>query len=65
MFVSVDQDSGLPLFLDLLPTLTKWACRLFLLKPNRLGKIPAVVITDGFAGYVSAMANVFPAAKRL
>lgn len=65
LFVSVDQDSGLPLFHELLPTRTKWACRLFLLKLNRLGKIPAVIITDGLQGYVSAIANVFPAAKHL
>lgn len=65
LFVSVDHDSGLPFFYELLPTRTKWACRLFLLKLNRLGKIPAVIITDGLQGYVSAIATVFPAAKHL
>lgn len=65
LFVSVDQDSGLPLFHDLLPTRTKWACRLFLLKLKRLGKIPSVIITDGLKGYVSAIAKVFPRAKHL
>jgi hypothetical protein len=65
LFVSVDQASGLPFFHELLPTRTKWACRLFLLKLKRLGKIPAVIITDGLQGYVSASAKVFPAAKHL
>jgi transposase-like protein len=65
LFVSVDHDSGLPLFHELLPTRTKWACRLFVLKLKRLGKRPAVIITDGLQGYVSAIAHVFPAAKHL
>jgi len=65
LFVSIDGDSGLPVFHDLLPTRTKWACRLFLLKLKRLGMIPVVIITDGLQGYVSAIANVFPAAKHL
>jgi transposase-like protein len=65
LFVSVDHDSGLPFFHELLPTRTKWACRLFLLKLKRLGKIPALIITDGLQGYVSASAKVFPAAKHL
>jgi transposase-like protein len=65
VFVSVDQDSGLPVFHDLLPTRTKWACRLFLLKLKRLGKIPSVIITDGLKGYVSAIAKVFSRAKHL
>jgi len=65
LFVSVDEDSGLPLFHEVLPTRTKWACRLFVLKLKRLGKIPAVIITDGLQGYVSAIAIVFPAAKHL
>lgn len=65
LFVSIDDDSGLPVFHDLLPTRTKWACRLFLLKLKRLGLIPVVIITDGLQGYVSAIAAVFPAAKHL
>lgn len=65
LFVSIDDDSGLPVFHDLLPTRTKWACRLFLLKLKRLGMIPVVIITDGLQGYVSAIANVFQAAKHL
>lgn len=65
LFVSVDHDSGLPFFHELLPTHTKWVCRLFLLKLKRLGKIPTVIITDGLQGYVSAITKVFPAAKHL
>jgi transposase-like protein len=65
LFVSIDDNSGLPVFHDLLPTRTKWACRLFLVKLKRLGKIPVVMITDGLQGYVSAIAAVFPTAKHL
>jgi transposase-like protein len=65
LFVSIDDDSGLPVFHDLLPTRTKWACRLFVLKLKRLSLIPVAIITDGLQGYVSAIAAVFPAAKHL
>ncbi len=65
LFVAVDQNTGLPLFHDLLPTRTKWACRLFMVKLKRLGKHPSVIITDGLKAYVSAIANVFPKAKHL
>jgi transposase-like protein len=65
LFVAVDHDSDLPLFHDLLPTRSKWACRLFLLKLKRLGKLPSLIITDGLKGYVSAIAKVFPRAKPL
>ena len=63
LLVAVDHDRGLPVVHELLPTRTKWACRLFLVKLKRLGKMPAGMITDGLPGYVSAIANVFPAAK--
>jgi transposase-like protein len=65
LFVSVDHDSGLPLFHSLLPSRTKWACRLFLLKLRRLGKNPSAIITDGLKGYASASAKVFPRARHL
>lgn len=65
LFVSVDHDSGLPLFHALLPSRTKWACRLFLLKLKRLGKLPAMIITDGLKGYVRAIARVFPRARHV
>jgi transposase-like protein len=64
-FVAVEHDSGLPVFHDLLPTRSKWACRLFLLKLRRLGKIPSLISTDGLQGYVRAIATIFPAAKHL
>lgn len=65
LFVAMDQDSGLPFFHDLLPTCSKWACRLFLLKLKRLGKIPSLIMTDGLKGYVSAIAKIFPRARHL
>jgi transposase-like protein len=65
LFFSVDHDSGLPVFHALLPSRTKWACRLFLLKLKRLGKSPSMIITDGLKGYVSAITRVFPRAKRV
>jgi transposase-like protein len=49
-FVAVDQPSGLPFFHELLPTRSKWACRLFVLKLKPLGKIPSLIITDGLQG---------------
>lgn len=63
LFAAVDQQSGLPVFTDLLPTRSKWACRLFLLKLKRLGKIPSAIMTDGLKSYVSAIAAVFPRAR--
>jgi len=65
LFVSIDAESGLPVFHDLLPTRTKWACRLFVLKLKRLGLLPVTIITDGLQGYVSAIAAVFPTTKHL
>ncbi len=65
LFCSLDQASGLPLFHALLPSRSKWACRLFLLKLRRLGKTPSAIITDGLKGYASAIAKVFPRARHL
>ncbi len=65
LFFSVDLDSGLPLFHSLLPSRTKWACRLFLLKLRRLGKNPSAISTDGLQGYTSAIEKVFPRARHL
>jgi len=65
LFFSVDLDSGLPLFHALLPSRTKWACRLFLLKLRRLGKNPSAISTDGLKGYTSAIEKVFPRARHL
>ncbi len=65
LFCSVDRDSGLPLFHSLLPSRTKWACRLVLLKLRRLGKHPSAISTDGLQGYTSAIKKVFPRARHL
>jgi hypothetical protein len=65
LFCSVDLDSGLPLFHSRLPSRTKWACRLFLLKLRRLGKTPSAIATDGLKGYTSAIKQVFPKARHL
>lgn len=65
LFVSIDADSGVPVFHELLPTRTTWACRLFVLKLKRLGLLPVAIITDGLPGYVSAVAAVFPTTKHL
>lgn len=65
LFAAVDQQSGLPFFHELLPTRSKWACRLFLLKLKRLGKHPSKIMTDGLTSYVSAIKAVFPNAKHL
>lgn len=64
-FVAMDQPAGRPFFTDLLPTRSKWACRLFLVKIKYLGKIPSVIMTDGLKGYVSAITRVFPTVKHL
>lgn len=64
-FVAVDHTTGLPVFSDLLPTRSKWACRFCLLKLKRLGKAPSKIMTDGLQGYLSAIARVFPRAKHL
>ncbi len=64
-FVGLDQETELPLFTYLSPTRTKWACAWFFLQLKRLGKLPRAVITDGLAGYESAMAWMLPKAKHL
>ncbi len=64
-FVALDDETGLPILSELLRSRSKWACRLFLLKLKALGKIPAVIITDGLPGYVSAIAKVFSKCKHL
>lgn len=64
-FVALDQATGLPLFGHLLPTRTKGACRLFLIKLKRLGKYPLMIMTDGLAAYSYSIAKVFPQAKHV
>jgi transposase-like protein len=64
-FVSLDEATGLPIHISLLPTRTKWACCWFLVCLKRLGKTPRAVITDGLKGYASSLQVVFPRAKHL
>jgi transposase-like protein len=64
-FVGVDVETELPVFHDVLPTRTKWACRVFLLKLKRWGQNPSMIITDGLKAYESAIAWVYPSAKHL
>jgi transposase-like protein len=64
-FVCLDEATGLPVHMDLLPTRTKWACCWLLVSLRRLGKIPRAVITDGLTGYASSLRVVFPKAKHL
>jgi transposase-like protein len=64
-FVGLDEATGLPVVLSLLPTRTTWACCWFLVTLKRLGKIPRSSITDGLAGYAASVPIVFPTAKHL
>jgi transposase-like protein len=64
-FVSLDEATGLPVCMSLLPTRTTWACCWVLVSLKRLGKVPRAVITDGLAGYVASVPVVFPTAKHL
>lgn len=64
-YMALDFETGLPILGHLLPTQTKWACRWFLLKLKKIGVMPEIVITDGLAGYVSAICIVFANAKHL
>jgi transposase-like protein len=64
-FVAIDQFTELPILAHLLPTRTRWACQWFLIKLKRIGKYPGTIITDGLAGYVSAIAKVFVKSKQI
>lgn len=64
-FVAVDEDTGLPVAMDLLPSRTSAACLWFLLQLRRLGLRPRAIITDGLAGYPAALSTVFPTALHL
>jgi transposase-like protein len=63
--VGLDQETELPLLTYLSSTRTKWACCWFFLQLTRLGKLPRAVITDGLAGYETAMAWMLPKATHL
>jgi len=64
-FVGRDEETGFPLWGDLLPTRTTWACGWVLGSVIRLGKRPRAVITDGLAGSAAAIAAGLPTAKHL
>ncbi len=64
-FVALDAGTGLPIMDHLLHHQTKWACRWFLLKMKRYGICPNTIMTDGLAGYASAISYVFAQAKHL
>lgn len=64
-FVAVDEATGLPVAMALLPTRTTWACCWFLLTLKRLGLRPRAIITDGLTGYASPIRTLFPTARHL
>lgn len=64
-FVALDEATGLPVCMSLLPTRTAWACCWVLVTLKRLGKLPRAVITDGLAGYAASLPVVFPLATHL
>jgi len=64
-FVALDSETGLPILGHLMPSQTKWACRWFLVMMKRDGIYPDIIITDGLAGYVSAIGLVFINTKHL
>lgn len=64
-FVTLDEATGLPVCMSLLPTRTTWACCWVLVSLKCLGKLPRAVITDGLAGYAASVPVVFPRATHL
>lgn len=64
-FVGLDEHTGLPVVMRLLPTRTTWACCWVLVCLKRLGKFPRAIITDGLAGYAASIPIVFPGVKHL
>jgi transposase-like protein len=64
-FVGVDEATGLPVVMALLPTRTTWACCWVLVSLKRLGLVPKVIITDGLASYLASIPAVFATTKHL
>ena len=54
--------SGYPLHVALYRSNSGIYCKLFLLELRCRGYVPKVLITDGWDGYIQAIASVFPAA---
>ena len=65
LFAAVDCVSGYPLHVALYPSNSGAYCKLFLLELRRLGYRPRVIVTDGWDGYIQAIASVFPQAEHL
>lgn len=59
-FVAVDEATGLPVVMSLLPTRTTWACGWVLVTMKRSGVLPKSIITDGLSAYFSSIPVVFP-----
>lgn len=64
-FVGVDEMTGLPVVMMLLPTRTTWACCWVLVSLKRLGLVPKAIITDGLSSYLASIPAVFPTTKHL
>jgi len=64
-FVGLDEATGLPVAMAVLPTRTTWACCWFLVTLKRLGVAPRAIITDGLASYAASVPVVFPTGKHL
>jgi len=64
-FVGVDEPTGLPVVMALLPTRTTWACCGVLVSLKRLGLMPKAIITDGLTSYAASLPAVFPTTKHL
>jgi len=63
LFVAVDCVTRCPLHLAFYPSNGEWYCRTFLLELNAKGYRPYVIVTDGWDGYIKAIAKAFPHAK--
>lgn len=57
-FVVLDKETSLPILSSLLPSLSGYACKFIALKLKSVGKIPKVIITDGFFGYKNLFSKV-------
>lgn len=65
LFAAVDQLSGMPLHVCVLPSNRGAFCQLFLLQLKQLGYRPRGIITDGWDAYEKAIAAVFPTTEHL
>ena len=63
LFVAVDCVTRCPLHLAFYPSNGEWYCRTFLLGLKARGYHPYVIVTDGWDGYIKAIARAFPKAR--